>query len=389
MKRVLNTIGIVGGALIIAVYILLSIFDDNSSAKKTDRSAISSENHPPMSVRQLAGATIAEKRETTRWIVSAFRDPDGDDLSYMAESEQPDIVTVEVSLPELIIKAVSRGATRVHVTATDPEGMSASQAFSIEVVENRPPMARGKLEDVAIETGVESRRRLVSAFRDPDGDDLSYAAKSEQPDIVTVEVSLPELIIKAASRGTTRVHVTATDPDGLSVSQVFPVEVKVAALASSPEAVVVGSIQEFFGPPNRSSFPVVVFDTTARVPVDGQIRIVLDKGNIFQAEFDVRIPTLSEVGHQSHQEYHDLAQVLLGRFVTNTVVSVDDGLSVVGGLVEIIAEDIKAGRVERDVFGETGYYVASTEVGGAKIVLKYSIAGDANPNMDYYVIYIQ
>ena len=62
-----------------------------------------------------------------------FHDPDGDELTYEAESSNPDIVSVGVSGSTLTITAVAAGAAELTVTVTDPGGLSAFQNADITV----------------------------------------------------------------------------------------------------------------------------------------------------------------------------------------------------------------------------------------------------------------
>ena len=87
---------------------------------------------------------------------------------------------------------------------------------------NRPP----KLE------AIESRRvtqgillRIALAVRDPDGDRITFEAKPDKPEVVTVSTFAAGVNLRALSPGTTTVTVTATDSYGASASQAFAVEV--------------------------------------------------------------------------------------------------------------------------------------------------------------------
>ena len=87
---------------------------------------------------------------------------------------------------------------------------------------NRPP----KLENI------ESRRaaqgdllRIALAVRDPDGDRITFEAKSDHPEVATVSTFAAGVHVRALSPGTTTVTVTATDSYGAAASQAFAVEV--------------------------------------------------------------------------------------------------------------------------------------------------------------------
>ena len=67
-----------------------------------------------------------------------FSDPDGDPLSYLAESSDPATATVSVSGGALEVAGVSQGSARVTVVASDAGGLSAEQGFTV-TVPNRAP----------------------------------------------------------------------------------------------------------------------------------------------------------------------------------------------------------------------------------------------------------
>ena len=54
-------------------------------------------------------------------IAGVFTDPDGDELTYTAESEDTNVATLELSGEDLTISGVSAGTTIFKITATDGE----------------------------------------------------------------------------------------------------------------------------------------------------------------------------------------------------------------------------------------------------------------------------
>ena len=63
-----------------------------------------------------------------------FVDPDGDELSYSAESSDPGVATLAVAGSLLRVRTVAEGTATGTVTATDPGGLSASVSFNITVI---------------------------------------------------------------------------------------------------------------------------------------------------------------------------------------------------------------------------------------------------------------
>ncbi len=138
---------------------------------------------PENAAPEVAGAIPAltvEAGETAVVDVSGrFRDPDGDPLSYEAESSAEGVATVAASGSEVTVTGVSRGESRVTVTASDGRGGSASQAFAVTVPNRAPAFGSGTPSRSVAENSVAgtSVGAPVTAS-DADGDPLSYSLAS-------------------------------------------------------------------------------------------------------------------------------------------------------------------------------------------------------------------
>ena len=79
--------------------------------------------------------------------------------------------------------------------------------------ESRQALAAAKLAPVTLATDESAVAVNVSAaFRDPDGDPLTYGAVSSAPGVAAVSVSGSTVMVTPVSEGTATVTVTATDP---------------------------------------------------------------------------------------------------------------------------------------------------------------------------------
>ncbi|MDE2882055.1 MAG: Ig-like domain-containing protein, partial [Acidobacteriota bacterium] len=177
-------------------------------------------NRAPAATDSVPGQSVRAGASVTLDLAGHFSDPDGDALSYTAESSAPDVATVAVSGASLTITGVSGGTAAITVTASDPGGLSAQQAFHA-TVPNRAPAATDSVPGQSVRAGASVTLDLAGHFSDPDGDALSYTAESSAPDVATVAVSGASLTITGVSGGTATVTVTASDPGGLSAQQAF------------------------------------------------------------------------------------------------------------------------------------------------------------------------
>lgn len=92
---------------------------------------VTAPNQPPVVTDTIPAQrlTVGEARE---WAGTAyFGDPDGDALTYTIGTTDASIVLALVSGDEFGILAVTPGSVRVTVTATDDDGLSASQSFQV------------------------------------------------------------------------------------------------------------------------------------------------------------------------------------------------------------------------------------------------------------------
>ena len=178
-------------------------------------------NRPPAAVLPVAPPQTAVVGDTIRLDVSPFfSDPDGDALTYSANSSNTSVATVSVTGSVVSGAAVGVGSTTLTVTATDPEGLSASLSVPVTVHPNRAPeVTQDSLPPQTIEDRDSVTVNLArSYFTDPNGDALTYTAESSDPGVATVSVSGASVTITAVAIGPATVTVTASDPDGLTAS---------------------------------------------------------------------------------------------------------------------------------------------------------------------------
>ena len=156
---------------------------------------------------QTAGETILLD------VAENFTDPNGDTLSFAAESSATGTATVLViNGSVLVITSVADGTDTITVTASDGT-LSAKDTFAV-TVGNRDPEVSEVIEDQHIATAPGFMSLDVSGnFSDPDGDELSFTAESDDEATATVSVSgsILRIIGVADGDGAATITVTATD----------------------------------------------------------------------------------------------------------------------------------------------------------------------------------
>ncbi len=194
------------------------------------------ENQAPEVAREIPDQELRPREEQRIDLTPVFADPDGDTLSYTVESADPG-VEASIGGTHLHLLAGTRATEPVDVvvTAADPDGLSATDALQVTVV-NRPPGTVGEIPDLSILSLSDSSFSVVDYFDDPDGDDLEYEVTSESSDVAEVRMGgngTLTVMTKAVRYMPTTVTVTATDLGGETATQGFEVE----ALNRPPELV--------------------------------------------------------------------------------------------------------------------------------------------------------
>ena len=181
-------------------------------------------NQPPLPEASVAAQTVAVGDTAQVDVVPLFMDPDGDALTYSATSTDPSVAVAAIVDRTLKVTAVAKGLAMVTVTATDTEGLTAEQSFSV-MVPNRPPLVADPIPARTVVVGDALTLDLTPFFTDPDGDALVYAAVVADDGVAAVIVTGSSMTVTAVGKGETNVTVTTTDGEGLAVTQDFAVTV--------------------------------------------------------------------------------------------------------------------------------------------------------------------
>ena len=146
-------------------------------------------------------------------VSSFFSDPDGDELTYTAESSDAAVAAAGIEGSSLTVTAVAAGAATVTVTAADPGGLTATQSVEVTVeAANQAPEAVETIPAQAMTAGDEVVVDVSSFFSDPDGDELTYTAESSDAEVAAAGIEGSSLTVTAVAAGAATVTVTAADP---------------------------------------------------------------------------------------------------------------------------------------------------------------------------------
>ena len=190
------------------------------------------DNQPPQAVGAIVPVTlIAGSTATSVDLSGNFFDPDGDVLTYSAQSSDTGVVTVGVINSTITITPVAAGVTTVIVMVQDTEGLTITQNITITVnpAPNRAPVVVETINPLTLTAGDSpTTMDMTDKFSDPDGDPLSYSVVSTDTRVATASVSNSTLAITPVAEGTTTVMIMVQDTEGLTITRNVTVTVNPA-----------------------------------------------------------------------------------------------------------------------------------------------------------------
>ncbi len=187
------------------------------------------ENFQPAVVSAISDATIVNESGTRQVSLSGvFSDADSNTLTITARSSDTAIATAAVATDQssLTVTAKKRGAATITVTASDGNGGSVDDTFTVKV--KTAPVVASAIADVSgLVIGGTHKVSVSGVFSDADSDALTITATSSSDAIATAAVAADgsSVNLAAKSRGTATITVTAQDSDGNQVSDAFDVTV--------------------------------------------------------------------------------------------------------------------------------------------------------------------
>ncbi|MDE2762273.1 MAG: hypothetical protein OXQ94_07015 [Gemmatimonadota bacterium] len=177
-------------------------------------------NRPPVAGDSIPPPELNPGDSAAVDLTAHFEDPDGDSLSFTAETSDEGVVSTSVSGSVVTVAGVAKGEVEVTVTASDPESLSAEQRFRATVL-NQHPIVLDSIPPLELNPGDSAAVDLTAHFEDPDGDSLSFAAETSDEGVVSASVSGSVMTVTGVAKGEVEITVTASDPDSLSAEQRF------------------------------------------------------------------------------------------------------------------------------------------------------------------------
>ena len=186
-------------------------------------------NRAPTVSSAIADAAIINESGTKQVSLSGvFTDADNDSLTVTAVSSDETKATVSVAsdYSSLTVNAQARGRSTITVTASDGNGGTVLDTFTVTV--KAAPVVASAISDISgLEVGATQDVSLSGVFSDADGDPLRVTATSSDDAIATVTVASDgsKLTLAGVAGGRATITVTARDSDGNRVSDTFEVSV--------------------------------------------------------------------------------------------------------------------------------------------------------------------
>ena len=210
------------------------------------RRAAGSVNEAPEVTTEIPDQSLSVNATRDVDVASNFSDPNEDDLTFTAESDATGTVTVTVNESLVTITGVAEGSAEITVTATDPGGLTVTDAFSVTVQAasaNEAPEVATEIDDQTVKVGATKDVDVENNFSDADMDNLTFSAVSDATGTATVTVSGSLVTITGVAEGTANITVTANDGNvGGTVDDVFTVTVEPAAANQAPTLVAANAI---------------------------------------------------------------------------------------------------------------------------------------------------
>lgn len=200
-----------------------------------------------------------------------YSDPDGDSLTFSAESSDPDGLQVENNEGVLSLTALKVGDYTINITIEDGKGGKITTAYQLKV-NPRPNESPVLIKNFPVQNLFLGKGDTVidlsTYFNDPDGDVLTYTTPLDLNNysIASVQVQQDDLIIQPKKTGSFQAEIKATDTHEKSVTAYIDIEIlKAGEIISIPDQTITWpwSVYNFDLSPYLANFDTASTTVTA------------------------------------------------------------------------------------------------------------------------------
>ncbi|MGI9265049.1 MAG: sulfatase-like hydrolase/transferase, partial [Gammaproteobacteria bacterium] len=159
-------------------------------------------------------------------VSSNFSDPDGDTLSFGADT-LPDGLTLTGSTISGTPTQAGTGTTSVTVTVTDPSTLGVTDTFDIVVSDpNLSPVVETEIANQSVSIAVAVEIDVSPNFSDPDGDSVTFLASGLPDGLSITGAGVIQGTASDLDQGPSNVTITARDPSNATGADTFVLTVQ-------------------------------------------------------------------------------------------------------------------------------------------------------------------
>ena len=216
------------------------------------------------------------------------------EITYSVRSADDLVATATIEGSVLTVTSKDTSDIRMVVTAT-ADGLPTQDGFQVYVRDHpvAGPYDMGEIDDIELTVGASQEVDVVDNFADPNDQDLTLIASSEDEDIATVEVDGSIVTVTAVADGMASIKVYVHDEDGLRSDDLWFEVTVTPALVTDPDST-------DSDPTDSDSTDPEPIDSASGLPVDIPIKGV---GEFWEW-------TLTNAGHRVISEDTQVVKVL-------------------------------------------------------------------------------
>ena len=241
---------------------------------------------PTQPVVPVPAGSIADMSLQVGWsdtvdVAGNFDELQEQPLTYSAKTDKASIATAMTDgSSKIMVTAVAVGMAKVTVTATDTEGGTADQTFTVTVTEKMPPMAVDSLDELMLYVGDTTTVDVKGNFTGGVPLGLTYSAVSDDERIAkaTVADGSSEVMVTAVADGRIFITVTATDYGGDSAPQNLRVNVSPADEKPVPDPDPIVPDPDPIVPDTDPIVPATEYSDCAMLAPGAECTVTVDEG---------------------------------------------------------------------------------------------------------------